>query len=127
MHQAAAANIEAQSVSAHESALGMVQAERVQLQNSGAAVVRAQEIQVDGFAGAVVAERAVLGNTYAGVVVAQEVQGERIESLLLLGGRVDGVVTTIVDTRGALIAGMTAGLFGGMIYLLGRALFNRKS
>jgi hypothetical protein len=39
---------------------------------------------------------------------------------------VNGDVNTILDTRGALIAGLTGGLFAGMMLLLGRMLFRRK-
>jgi hypothetical protein len=40
---------------------------------------------------------------------------------------VDGDVKTVVDTRMALVAGMVGGLFAGMVFLLGRALFGRRS
>lgn len=67
-----------------------------------------------------------MGNAYAGVLAAQEVRGERIESLILLSRKVEGNVTTVMDTRGALIAGLVGGLFAGIMFLLGRMLFGKK-
>ncbi len=97
------------------------------MQNSGAAAIRAQAVQLNGYAGVVVAEKAELGNTYAGVVVGQEVHGQRIESLVLLARHVDGEVKTVLDTRGAILMGLVGGLFAGLMFLLTRALFGRKS
>lgn len=127
LHQAAAADVKAVKVSAHEAALGMVQATDVRMQNSGAAVLRARDAKLNGYAGIVVAERADLGNTYAGAVIAQDIRGERIETILLLARHVDGDVTTLVDTRLALIAGMAAGLSAGVLFLLGRSILGRES
>jgi len=39
---------------------------------------------------------------------------------------VNGDVNTVLDTRGALIAGLTGGLFAGLMLLLGHVLFRRK-
>jgi len=97
------------------------------MQNSGAAAIRAQTVQLNGYAGVVAAEKAELGNTYAGVVAGQEIRGERIESLVLLARHVDGEVKTVLDTRGAVLVGLVGGLFAGVMLLLTRALFGRKS
>lgn len=114
-------------VSAHESALGLVSARDVEMTNSAAAAIRADNVNVTGQAGVVVAETIHLGNTYAGMVAGQNVRGERIETLVLLSNRVEGDVQTIVDTRGALIAGMVGGLLAGIFMLVGRFVFGRKS
>jgi hypothetical protein len=58
--------------------------------------------------------------------VGREIRGEKIESMILLSRKVEGNVTTIMDTRGALIAGLVGGLFAGMMLLLGRMVFRRK-
>jgi hypothetical protein len=126
LHQSISVDVNGSHLSAHESALGMVNAVEVQMQNSGAAALRAQSATINGYTGAVIAGQAQLGNTYAGLVAAQDVKGERIESIVLLARRVEGDVRTIVDTRTALLAGLVGGLFTGMIFLLGQALFRRK-
>ncbi|HNO31347.1 MAG TPA: hypothetical protein PKI78_06140, partial [Anaerolineales bacterium] len=63
---------------------------------------------------------------YAGLVAGREVRGERIESVILLSRNVQGNITTVMDTRMALIAGLVGGLFAGIMLLLGRMLFGRK-
>lgn len=142
MHQSAAQEITADEVSmqlsigldiataevvAHESALGLVNAKTVDMTNSAAGAVRSETVNVVGSAGAVIAGTAHMGNTYAGVVAGRDVRGERIETLILLGNHVEGTVQTVVDTRGALIAGMVGGLLTGIILLIGRLVFGRRS
>jgi hypothetical protein len=86
----------------------------------------AETMSINGQAGVVVAGSVEFGNAYAGVVAGREVRGERIESIILLSRRVEGNVTTVIDTRGALIAGLVGGLFAGIMLLLGRMLFGKK-
>jgi hypothetical protein len=141
MHQSAAQSIEAEevelnlsaalevqtgNVTASGSALGFVETEHATLQNSAAGAVRSQSASIDGAAAVVVAGNIELGRTYAGVVAGRSIRGERIETLILLSPRVEGNVTTVVDTRGAVIAGLISGLFAGLMFLLGRAIFGRK-
>jgi hypothetical protein len=126
LHQAAALDVTAAEVSAHEAALGLVNARDVEMTNSAAAAVRAENVNVVGQAGVVLANSVILGNTYAGVVAANQIQGERIETLFLFSNHVEGDVQTVVDTRGALIAGMVGGLLTGIILLIGRLVFGRE-
>jgi hypothetical protein len=62
----------------------------------------------------------------AGVVAGREVHVNETRTGILLARTVHGDVNTVLDTRGALIAGLTAGLFSGLMLLLGRLLFRRK-
>ncbi|HEY6072415.1 MAG TPA: hypothetical protein VIV15_03250, partial [Anaerolineales bacterium] len=88
LHQSAAAQVQATRVTTHESALGVVNAAEVQAVNTGIGGVRGENVSLDGFAGAVIAGKAELGNTIAGLVAADHVQGERIESFVLLARHV---------------------------------------
>jgi len=126
MQQAAALDVTAAEVSTHESALGLVNAKEVELNNSAAGAIRAENINLVGGAGIVLADSAHLGNTYAGLVAGGNVRSESIETLLFLGNHVEGDVQTVVDTRGALIAGMVGGLLTGIILLIGRLVFGRR-
>jgi hypothetical protein len=126
LHQGIALDVATAQVKAHEAALGLVTTGEAYLTNSGAGVLRAENVSMEGTAGVVLTGSANLGNTYAGMVAGREVRGERIESLLVLARRIDGEVHTVVDTRGAVIAGMVWGLFTGVILLLGRLLFGRR-
>jgi hypothetical protein len=92
----------------------------------GIGAAHAETVHVQGLAGAVAANTVQVENSYVGAVAGREVRGERIESLVLLAGRVEGEVHTVVDTRGAVIAGLVGGLFAGLILLVGRIAFRRK-
>jgi hypothetical protein len=60
-------------------------------------------------------------------VIANEVKFEEsARTVLLVSRNVQGNVTTLMDTRTALIAGLVAGLFASISVLLGRALFGRR-
>jgi len=127
LHQAAAFDVTTAEISTHESALILVNAREVELNNSAAGAIRADTVQVNGPAGVVLAQSANIGNTYARFVVGDKIATEKIETLLLLGNHVEGDVQTVVDTRGALIAGMVGGLLAGVFLLVGRLVFGRRS
>jgi hypothetical protein len=62
----------------------------------------------------------------AGFVAGREVHVSESRTGILLARTVHGDVNTVLDTRGALIAGLTGGLFAGLMLLLGRMLFRRN-
>jgi hypothetical protein len=62
----------------------------------------------------------------AGLVAGREVHVSESRTGILLAQTVHGNVNTVLDTRGALIVGLTGGLFAGLMLLLGRVLFRRK-
>lgn len=109
-----------------DSGAALVSAEAATVQNSAVGVAQATELTLNGVSGAVVAGSVEFGNAYAGIVAGREVRGERIESMILLSPNVQGNVTTVMDTRGAVIAGLVGGLFAGIMLLLGRMLFGKK-
>ena len=122
----AAVDVKASNAAVRDSIVGLVQAAEATMQDNLVGAVRAETISVNGVAGVVVAGNVEFGNAYAGIVAGCEVRGEKIESIILLSRRVEGNVTTVIDTRGALIAGLVGGLFAGIMLLLGRMLFGRK-
>ena len=126
LNQGAVLELNAGSVSASQVGLGFVQADVVTVHDGAVAAARAESMSVNGNAGLVVAESVEFGNAYAGIVIGDVVRGEKIESVILLSRKVEGNVTTVIDTRGALIAGLVGGLFAGIMLLLGRMLFGRK-
>jgi hypothetical protein len=126
LEQSAAANVKATSVSTHQSALVAVEAEEVLSQNSVIGFVEAEKASVRGYTGAVSAQNAEVHYALAGVVVGNDVHVEGARTILLVGQNVTGNVTTIIEPRSALIAGLTSGLFAGLMLLLGRMLFGRR-
>ncbi len=79
-----------------------------------------------GYTGSVVARNAEVHYGLTGVVVGREVHAQGARTVLLIGKNVTGEVRPLIDSRSALIAGLTSGLFTGLILLLGRMLFGRK-
>jgi hypothetical protein len=125
MEQSAATNLKASSVSTHQSALVAVQAEEVLSQNSAIGFVEAEKASVRGYTGAVSAQNAEVYYSLAGLVVGNDVHTEGGRTILLVGKNVSGNVTTMMDSRSALIVGLVGGLFSGLMLLLGRMLFGR--
>jgi hypothetical protein len=126
MQQSAAVGVRGHHVTAQTAAAGLVQAETVSLRSSAVGAVRAENAYVNGAVGGVAANYVEFGNSYAGVVAGREVRAERVDSLVLLAGKVDGEVHVVMGTREALIAGMLGGLIAGTLLLLGRLLFGRR-
>jgi hypothetical protein len=61
----------------------------------------------------------------AGFVAGRDVHVQESRTAVLIARNVTGDVTTLLDTRDALIAGLVGGLFAGLMLLLGRLLFKR--
>ncbi len=126
LEQSAAASVKATSVSTHQSALAAVEADEVMSQNSVIGFVEAEKASVRGYTGVVSAQTAEVQYSLAGVVVGNDVHVEGARTLLLIGQNVTGNVTTVIEPRSALIAGLTGGLFAGLMLLLGRMLFGPR-
>lgn len=127
LQQSVAESIQADSVSVHQSGLGAVKAEEVLSQRSAIAYAQAEKASVSGYTGAVIATNAEVHYGITGLVAGRDVHAEGARAILLVGQNVSGNVTTLMNPRSALIAGLTGGLFAGLLFLLGRALFGRKS
>lgn len=126
LEQSAAVHLKASAVSTHQSALVAVEAEELLSQNTAIGLVEADKASVRGYIGAVAAQNAEVHYSLAGVVVGNDVHVEGGRTILLVGQNISGNVTTVVDSRSALIIGLVGGLFSGLMLLLGRMLFGRK-
>ena len=115
LHMSAAADVRASMVDAHEAALGAVQANEVWMTNSASGIIQAENVDVNGGSGVVLAENVNLGNANAGVIAGRQVQAQRIQTVILLGGRVEGDVHTSLDTRQTILAGLIGGLVVGAL------------
>ena len=124
--QSAAANVKANQINAHQSAMATVNAAEVITQQGAIGFVQAEKASVGGFTGAVIAGSAELHNGVAGFVVGQEVHVNEARTILLFSRNLYGNVTTLMDSRSALIAGLVGGLFSGLMLLLGRMLVRRR-
>ena len=126
LHQSAAANVKATLVHARQSALAVVQAENVSVEAGAIGFVQAEKTSVNGYTAAVAAGNVDIHHSAVGYLTARDVHAEDVRTTLLLARNVNGNVTTMLDTRGVVIAGLIGGLFGGLMLLLGRFLVRRN-
>jgi hypothetical protein len=106
--------------------MAVVNAGEIVTSQSGVGFAQAEKMSLSGYTGAVVAGSADVHHGAAGFVAGREVHVSEARTGILLARTVYGDVNTVLDTRGALIAGLTGGLFAGLMLLLGRVLFRRK-
>jgi len=127
MDRSAVADLNANHVNARQAVIGELKASDVVADQSLIGYVQAERAGVSGFTGAVIAQSADVRSSASVAVIANEVRFEEsARTVLLISNKVEGNVTTLVDTRTALIGGLVAGLFASIAILLGRALFGRK-
>jgi hypothetical protein len=126
LQQSAAGNVNANNVSALQSALARCEAGEVLSQSSANGFVQAEKASLSGYTGAVLAGSAEVHHGMAGFVAGRDVHVQDARTVLLLGQNINGDVTTLMDSRTALIAGLVGGLFAGLMLLLGRVLFGRE-
>ena len=126
LEQSAAVHLKANNVNTQQSALVAVEAEELSAQNSAIGFVEAQQASARGYIGAVAAQNAQVQYSLSGLVLGNDVHVENARTVLLVGRNVTGNVTTLMDSRSALIAGLVAGLFSSLMLLLGQMLFGRK-
>jgi len=127
LQQSAAANVKADHFSAHQSAIGMLNAKEASVEESAVGFVQAEKMSAGGYTGVVLAGSAEIQHSLVGFVAGRDIHVEESSRTgILLARNVNGNVTTLLDTRGALIVGLVSGLFAGLMLLLGRVLFGRK-
>jgi hypothetical protein len=128
LDKSAVADLNANHVHAQQTAIGELKASDVVADQSLIGYIQAEKAGVSGFTGAVIAQSADVRSSAAVAVIANDVKFEEsARAVLLISSRVEGDVTTLMDTRTALIVGLVAGLFASIAVLLGQALFGRKS
>jgi hypothetical protein len=127
LDKSAVGDLAATHVQANQAAIGELNASDVVADQSLIGYVQAERAGVSGFTGAVIAQSADVRSSASVAVIANDVNFEASSrTVLLISRNVQGNVTTLVDTRTALIAGLVAGLFASIAMLLGRALFGRR-
>jgi len=126
LQQSAAANVKADHISMHQSAIAMANAKEVSVVSGAVGFVQAEKMSAGGYTGVVLAGSAEIQHGMAAFVAGREVHVQESRTGILLARNVQGNVTTLLDTRGALLAGLVGGLFAGLMLMLGRVLFGRK-
>lgn len=126
LHQSAAGNVKATLVNARLAAFATVHADTVSMETSAAGFVRAEKASTSGYTAVIAAGSADVHHSAVGYLAARDVHAEDVRTIVLLARNVQGNVTTTLDARGVLIAGLVAGLFSGLMLLLGRFLLRRS-
>jgi hypothetical protein len=127
LRQGGANKVNAEQVTAQQSGLGMIQASSVNVSQSGVGFVRSSETVLEKNSTQVlVTQTATINGGTAGLLVAREVHANPLRAFVVLAQKIDGQVETTLDTRGAILAGLIAGIAAGLVSLVGRLLTQRK-
>ncbi len=126
MKESGVVGMKAHTVSAHQSGVIALKADEVNIAQGGAVVVQANDVHIQGNAGLVAATEVSMQDGYSLAVASQNLRAERVETLVLLAGKVEGDVTTLIDTRGAILAGLLGGIVSGLFLLMGKLIFRRR-
>ncbi|MBN2555309.1 MAG: hypothetical protein JXA97_05165 [Anaerolineales bacterium] len=125
--QGGAYHVTASEVVITQGGAGTVQADTAILRNAVSLSARGEMLSVESSTiGAAVGEEVSLTDVRAGMIYADSVRSERSSSIILLSREVHGSVETVLDTRGAALAGIVAGVAVGMVLFAGSLLTRRK-
>jgi aspartyl aminopeptidase len=120
LNQSAASTVYAQTVDLRESAAGLAESDLVRTDLSAVGLARAEQVVADqSLVLAARSNTASLNHSLAGVLIGNEVQAENTRTLFLFAGETNGSVQTTFDTRGALLAGIAAGVALAVTLILG--------
>jgi hypothetical protein len=93
------------------------------MNRSGALAVKGQTISLnESNTGALISDTATVENTGIGIAIVQNADIQNSTAFILLSQRVNGNVETVLDTRGTLLAGLTAGMTVGLLFLVGKMI-----
>nr|BAL56872.1 hypothetical protein HGMM_F44F02C13 [uncultured Chloroflexota bacterium] len=142
MYQSEAASVTAELARISQSSVDSLQAQEVDLRQAGVRHVKANSLRAQQSA-MVMLQAGEADLDVSSVVYAQantlslhssrafalrgqnvQVQGGRFG--LLLADKVDGEFQVLFSQREAVLIGLLAGLFSGLLFLLGRALFHKS-
>lgn len=123
----AVATAQTNDLSLNDSIGGIIMSEQASVEDSIVGGIRAQAVSVNGITGFAAGNSITLGEgVKAGIVAGAKVEAENIHTSVLLSPKVVGNVTTTVDGRTAILAGLAGGAVAGIVLLAGKLLFRRK-
>jgi hypothetical protein len=123
-----AVSVSGDTVSGRDSWIGAVQGGHITLNGGGVVALQAEQMTLNGNAGLCQANQLSMaeGST-VGILSAGKVSAEKVRTVLLLAGKVEGPVETALDTRRVLLASLVAGIATGGVLLLGKFLFRNRN
>ena len=126
LHISAVGNVEAADLHARDSIVGIVVSQQAEVKDSIVGGVRAETLSLDGVTVLALANSMSIKDVDAIAVAGTEISAENIRTGILISREVKGNVTTMVDGRIVLLAGLAGGTIAGLILLAGKLLFGRK-
>lgn len=126
MKNSAARNIYAQQATIEESAVAIAQVGTLNATETMIVGASTQEAVVNGTIGALISQAATLNDSRSALVISRTIHGSRIQTGVLLAGRVEAPVETMIDTRQAAIFGVAAGVAVGLVLGLFRMFSVRR-
>jgi hypothetical protein len=133
--------VEAEVVHIHQGGANQINASTVEMQQGGALMIQADTIDIyKGVAGlcnaevtelesssaaAMITDELVARDSRLGLAVANRAKLDHSSPLVLLARDVEGSVEPVLDTRGALLAGLASGIVIGTMLVIGN-LFRRR-
>jgi hypothetical protein len=128
LRQVAAGVIRTDNLSAESSAAGLVHTKTAELSNSSTGVVAAggdADMDQSGSVVVVAGGNVTMDQSGSVVLVTNTATVKNSMTVVLVAQKVDGDVTTLFNTRDAVIFGAVAGMVGGLLLLISR-MFSRK-
>jgi len=128
MRQAAAVKVSADQVQTSASAIGFLQTQGADIANTSVAVANVSgNLSMDQSGADLLLSKGEVAMDQSGavVMVTRSVMMKNSSTAFLFAQHVEGDVTTLFDSKDALIFGAAAGLVGGMVMLFGR-IFGRR-
>jgi hypothetical protein len=120
IRQGGANQIIAHEVEIHQGGVIQIEADAVGAHQAGILVARGSVISVDaGGVGAAIGEDVLLAGSRSLLTVGGRVDIQEGSSVILMAREVHGSVHTLLDTSGAMLAGLTAGVAVGLVLFLG--------
>ena len=126
LHISAVGTAQATNLHSHYSALGVVTSQQATVQDSISGGIQAESLTFNGVTALALANSMSIQDVDAIVIAGTDVHADNIRTGILIGKQVHGNVTTVVDGRTALLAGLVGGAVAGLILLAGKLLFGRK-
>jgi hypothetical protein len=111
---------------ARDSIVGVVVSQQATVQGCIVGGVQAESLSLDGVTVLALANSMSIKDVDAIAVAGTEIRAENIRTGILISREVNGNVTTMVDGRTVLLAGLAGGTLAGLILLAGKLLFGRK-
>jgi len=112
-----------QQIHASECGIGIVNSGTASITNSAMGALNSQEISIkDSGILMSTSQISTINDSKVGLLVGREIHGNKISSVIMIAGKIDGPVETVVDQRGLVMVGIAAGVAFGVVTALFRYL-----